>query len=619
MLFMTVVMAGLVSCKVSTKPADSVQAYLLRYSDSLDISLQQLVLAVDRNEPSQELQQKFERARRHYKYLEPFTELYFPGFSEAVNGPAIDEMEAYEGEKITEASGFQVVEEYLYPGTDTAEYTGLVREAKLLASSCNRLKQLLNGNTLTDEHIFQALRLELIRISTLGISGFDSPVALQSLPEAKVALLGIREVLGFYAESVPEEDLRKLDMDALFNQAVEHLSASDFNSFDRGAFIARDIRKISIAVHEYQTLLGIGNRQFLSAVDLSKPYFMDAGAFQTAYFVNPSNRTPAPQMIWLGKLLFFDPVLSGNNQRACASCHQPAKAFTDHRPKSLAFEGKGDVLRNAPTIINSSYQRMQFYDSRVMFLEDQVNDVVANPAELHGRMEEAVEKLKKSSEYQVHFDIVFGDSGITPLNIQRALASYISSLTSLNSPFDQYMRGDELAISEEALSGFTLFMGKAKCGTCHFMPLFNGTVPPLYTKSESEVLGVPANTDTLHSTADSDPGKFLAYGGDLNRHAFKTPTVRNAALTAPYMHNGVYNTLEEVIDFYNRGGGEGIGIHLENQTLPPDRLNLTAREKKQLAEFIQALNDTTGLTSVPPRLPSFEDEQLNKRKTGGVY
>jgi cytochrome c peroxidase len=123
------------------------------------------------------------------------------------------------------------------------------------------------------------------------------------------------------------------------------------------------------------------------------------------------------------------------------------------------------------------------------------------------------------------------------------------------------------------------------------MPLFNGAVPPLYDKTESEVLGVPATADARHPVLDADPGKFLLYGIAHQKHAFKTPTVRNAALTAPYMHNGVYQTLEQVVDFYNQGGGAGLGLAVPTQTLAPDRLDLSQAEQQALIAFIKTLSD----------------------------
>ena len=149
--------------------------------------------------------------------------------------------------------------------------------------------------------------------------------------------------------------------------------------------------------------------------------------------------------------------------------------------------------------------------------------------------------------------------------------------------------------SEERL-GFNLFMGKGLCGTCHFAPLFNGTVPPAYTQTESEVIGVPSRAVTRNASIDPDVGRIAITRRPTQRHAFKTPTLRNVELTAPYMHNGVYRTLEEVLDFYNRGGGAGIGSEVPNQTLPFDKLNLTSAEQRAIIVFLRTLTDTTGLT-----------------------
>jgi cytochrome c peroxidase len=136
-----------------------------------------------------------------------------------------------------------------------------------------------------------------------------------------------------------------------------------------------------------------------------------------------------------------------------------------------------------------------------------------------------------------------------------------------------------------------LFAGKAKCATCHFIPVFNGTIPPWYNKTESEIIGVPVSPVTRNAVIDPDPGRYAIHRLDELAFAFKTPTVRNAALTAPYMHNGAYQTLEEVIAFYHLGGGSGIGIDLPGQSLPFDNLQLSTPEKKALIAFIHALTD----------------------------
>ena len=163
----------------------------------------------------------------------------------------------------------------------------------------------------------------------------------------------------------------------------------------------------------------------------------------------------------------------------------------------------------------------------------------------------------------------------------------------MNARFDQYMRGNSKALTTPEKNGFNLFMGKAKCGTCHFMPLFNGLVPPEFVETESEVLGVPKTKDSLHAELDSDLGKFNFTRSVVHKHAFKTPTLRNVELTAPYMHNGVFSTLEEVMDFYNKGGGKGLNIAPDNQTLPFDKLELSKKEISDVIAFMKALTDTS--------------------------
>lgn len=324
----------------------------------------------------------------------------------------------------------------------------------------------------------------------------------------------------------------------------------------------------------------------------------------------------------LGRILFFDPVLSGNLQRSCASCHIPEKAFSDGLEKSVGFGGDHQVARNAPSLVNVALQNNYFWDGRVNYLEEQVETVAQNAEEMHGNLHAAAMRVKGSREYDALFARAFpaeADSGINASGIRRAIAAYERSLLAFNSRFDRYIRKQGNTLNKDEISGFNLFMGKAACGTCHFMPLFSGMVPPLYTESEWEILGVPALADSLQPAVDSDQGRYLAKNINLHKGAFKTPGIRNIALTAPYMHNGVYQTLEEVLAFYNRGGGAGAGENIPYQTLPSDPLELTAEEQQQIIAFMRSLTDYKDLVKVPSSLPALKDESLNKRKVRGVY
>jgi cytochrome c peroxidase len=303
----------------------------------------------------------------------------------------------------------------------------------------------------------------------------------------------------------------------------------------------------------------------------------------------------------LGARLFHDTQLSGDGKRACSSCHLPEMAFTDGLVANRARRG-APLARNTPTVINSGVQLGSFADLRTTYLEDQVTDVIENVDEMHGSLSTIVGRLSVDTTLATQFRTAFApvraanDSAITAARVRTALAAYQRSLTRLNSPVDRALRGDRTALTDDERLGFNVFVGKGKCATCHFLPLTNGTVPPMYQKSEVEVLGVPTRAVTANATIDPDVGRFRLTRAAPHRYAFRTPSIRNVALTAPYMHNGVYRSLEQVVDFYNRGGGAGIGILLDNQTLPPDPLNLTAAEQRALVVFMRALTDTTAVS-----------------------
>jgi cytochrome c peroxidase len=185
------------------------------------------------------------------------------------------------------------------------------------------------------------------------------------------------------------------------------------------------------------------------------------------------------------------------------------------------------------------------------------------------------------------------------------------------------MRGEKEAIDPAVIRGYNLFSGKAACATCHFAPTFAGLVPPAYIESESEVLGVPKAFEEPY-VLDPDQGRFmnklLKEQAPFYEFSFKTPTLRNVELTGPYMHNGAFATLEDVMEFYNEGGGLGLGLDIPHQTLPGDALDLTDQEIDDIISFMKSLTDTTGLTSMPQRLPVFEgNSELNKRPIGGAY
>jgi cytochrome c peroxidase len=608
-----------------TEAAQIKQTYL-QHIDQLDSDLAILLNRINENASATALRQAFYQARLTYKQIEFITEYYHPHTAKAINGPAIDEVEEDDPlQNIVPATGFQVAEQWLFPEYDIARKEDLLKEIRLIKSSLNRLRLTAETTSFDDKHIFDAVRQQIFRVITLGISGFDSPLALYSIPEAASSLTALQETLAFYQHTLQQKSPALSDkLEDIFTKAIAFLQAHpDFNSFDRAAFITDYANPLTSSLAEARPILHIAVPGELRAFSSDALTLFDEGAFQVDYYAPAYEAHMTPERILLGQMLFFDPVLSGNGSRSCASCHNPAKAFTDGKAKSIAFNFEGVVNRNAPTILNAALQRSLFHDMRVHFLEDQASDVMGNKREMHGSFAKAVKALKQSPEYVELFARSFTatpQSTLTEENIKIAIASYVRSLISLNSRFDQYMRGDKSQLNGQEIKGFNVFMGKGKCGTCHFMPLFNGTVPPDFTTTEAEILGVPATKDTLHPVLDEDLGKFALHKKDLHKFAFKTPSIRNIALTAPYMHNGVFDSMEEVIDFYNRGGGQGLGIDLPTQTLPADQLGLSKEENQALIVFMESLTDTSGLKNSPPVLPSFPGQLvLNKRKIGGTY
>ena len=533
-----------------------------------------------------QLQADFKTARLAWKRIEWLAELYFPEASKNTNGPALDEFEDESG-YVVPPHGFQVVEEYLFP-YDPAQHADLTTEIEVLKSTMNRLKLVARSTDFTDSHVFDALRLEVFRLITLGITGFDSPVSFQSLPEGRASVAAIGRYLQIYeAKLLEKQPNLARELRQLLTKTEQRLTGN-FETFDRLAFITDCANPLSGLLLDAQKALQIPVFDELRALRPDARTLFDEGAFEVAAFGMSSVSKPTAAKVALGKQLFYDPVLSGNGQRSCASCHQPDKGFADGLPKALALDGKSTIGRNTPTILNAALSRVLFADSRVVYLEDQATDVVTNASEMHGSFEVAVEKIKAIKKYTQQFAANYPD-GVTSFNVRNAIANYERSLVRLNSRFDEYVRGDKTALNEAEKRGFNLFAGKAKCATCHFVPLTNGTVPPAFDKSESEVMGV--FTAPLSRKIDPDLGKFNLTKAEIHRFSFKTPTVRNAALTAPYMHNGAYKTLEEVVDFYDHGGAAGLGLDLPNQTLPPDKLNLTKQEKADIIAFMKALTD----------------------------
>ncbi|MBS0169540.1 MAG: c-type cytochrome [Nitrospira sp.] len=285
----------------------------------------------------------------------------------------------------------------------------------------------------------------------------------------------------------------------------------------------------------------------------------------------PADNPQTAKKIELGRWLFFDKRLSKNNSIACANCHMPGLAFTDGQAVSTGVN-RLQGGRSAPTAINRVYSKAQFWDGRAETLEDQSIGPFVNPVE-HGFIDhdELVAKLKTIGGYRRLFREVF-DREVAIGDVGRAIASFQRTLLSGNSPVDRFdMGGEEQALSPQAQRGLELFRGKARCTRCHSG--FN------FSDEKFHNLGIGWDTNTV------DLGRYMVTKNPEDIGAFKTPTLREIARTAPYMHDGRFATLEEVVRFYNQGGIKN--PHLDNTVIP---LELTESEQQDLVALLRSLN-----------------------------
>lgn len=602
----------------------------IRAFDAQVLSLQSMALGFQIKEISQEdFQHAVISARAAYKKIEPYVEYFHrEAITKFINGAPLPKLETAAPEhNIVEPAGLQMIDEtaFLSEGYEAADE--LVELTEKLDRFWKDLSRIEAGRKLQHRYIIEAWRYQIIRIYTLGLTGFDTPGSVGGIDESIVSLEEMIAEFATYNEMPLEQaaTIHKRIMSvasAFKSYLIEH---NDFDTLDRLFVLREFVNPLYAMLYDFQEAVNI---EFVDEVDrtLKAVNYHAQGIFSND-FLNKSfyaqvakSDLEDPKKVALGKTLFYDPVLSRNMKMSCATCHDPKKAFTDGKAKSSSNKRGVTTLRNSPTLLNSVYAEKYFYDLREYDLERQVKHVVYDEKEFNMDFIELADRLKLSAEYVNLFKEAYGDRdkyGISSWSISNALAAYVASLSSWNSPFDKYARGESDVYSDQARLGYNLFMGKAACGTCHFAPTFNGTVPPHYVESESEVLGVPTKPDTIGATIDPDPGR-IANGRMHDEvphflHAFKTTTARNAALTAPYMHNGVYETLEEVVDFYNRGGGAGIGSAVDHQTLPGDPLGLTQHEMTAIVSFLKTLTDTTGLTSVSHHFPLFGIDSIDAR------
>jgi cytochrome c peroxidase len=268
----------------------------------------------------------------------------------------------------------------------------------------------------------------------------------------------------------------------------------------------------------------------------------------------PEDNPLTKDRVALGRKLFFDKRLSRDGTVACATCHNPKKAFTDGRPVAVGIDRQKGP-RNVPTLVNRVYGKSFFLDGRAPTLEKQAIEPILNPLEMGLTL----------SQIQAR-------TGLAPEQVAGAIASYVRTILDGNSRYDRYVNGDQKALSAEQKLGLVVFRGKGRCTTCH--------AGPNLTDEAFHNTGIAWRDGVL-----DDPGRFTVSGKPEDRGAFKVPTLREVARTAPYMHDGTLKTLEEVVDYYDRGGN--VNPYLDEELRP---LHLTSGEKSALVQFLRSLS-----------------------------
>lgn len=542
----------------------------------------------------------FRMSRKTYKSIESLFAAQAPTAAGVLNGP-LPEDDDGPPQPLGLPAAFQRIEARLFVDSAFVRSDSQVRaDVALMQKSVAAFRQLVPYLALNEANVAEAMRIELARIATLSLAGFDSDESGDAVVESAHALAGMQTIARIGGAVFSQKELWLSLADSLGYASGQLLADSAFNDMNRLRFVSIEVAAIGRSLSRVRSAVGsIDDSLRLVWRSRASTVFeldaFDANAYAPTFAVRPTS-----DVIALGERLFNDARLSGPGTRSCASCHVAQLAFTDGSTRHLAIGGSGKTLsRNTPTLLNVALHPTFFADGRVRTLEDQIQAVLASPLEMASSADLAAKRINADRTHREAFARVLSpspsSSGTSPLvteaQLRNVLAAYVRTLVRLDSRFDVAVRGDTMALTAEERHGFTVFMGKGRCGACHFAPLFSGVIPPAFAKSEAEIIGVPSRADTVSATLDADPGLAAVDNIPLHRGAFNVPTLRNVARTAPYMHNGAYATLEQVVDFYNRGGGAAVGALVPYQTLPKSPLNLSAVEQHDLIAFLKALSD----------------------------
>ena len=486
--------------------------------------------------------------------------------------------------------------------TDTTD--GAEEALNTLRSLLQELKSRTSEVYFDKDKVLYAIIINAYQHYFLSLTGHEIIDVERAPKEFERILMAYQKLLELLAVDFPA-DAPKMDLGIhLLKQMQIDIKGKSFDELDRLALLKEHLipfQDLLLSLIEQPEAIELENNPL--SFETSNPF--SEHWLNRTYFSKLPPALQGEQAIALGKLLFYEPMLSKNNKRTCASCHKAQKAFSDGRRTSLAFDFSSNLEQNAPALLNTIYNKKYGHDLRFSSLEEQIEFVVNNHQEFRSSFKEIKIKLSTSESYKQLFQEVFGEhTEIDSVSITGALKAYLATLTSFNSPFDQFMRGDSAKIDTLVAKGYNLFMGKAQCGSCHFAPLFSGLKPMSYTEQGAYSM----YQNSFHQLAGTKPEPTISKSEEKK---YKTPTIRNLKYTIPYGHDGSILELDSFLT-WKKPLQETSLRYIQYKTINP-------KEKHALKAFLASLNDATQF--IPPLdLPNTDGTLAPvSRRPAGIY
>ncbi len=529
---------------------------------------------------------QFNQVRNSYKSLE----WTFLPLSRKINSSIINSSKFWVWQdsifvqNYEEAGTLQLIEKYLSKGQ--VKTTALQQAIQATEKFITTWRKVWLNTNVSEVEVLYAIAVDLEQQYLLTLSGYDRLDTQQTKLEFNAVITNYEQQISQL--NVPS--LKAFLTNKPFRKLKKQVKKNTFESLDRASLYKNEILPIYSQLIELLTAQSPTPPPWLSHLNLAQKNLFGEGGLRPSAFHQLRYEGNKTQLIQLGELLFYEPMLSGNNKRTCASCHKPQKAFSDGRQTSMGFDISKRVLRNSPSLLNATFSHAFSHDMSKLSLQDQIISVIYHPQEFRTTTPTIIKKLNSSSTYQQYFKACFPQTAqIDSTQVFDALIAYMGQLNAFDSPFDHYMRGQNDTLAQTILLGYNLFMGKGMCGSCHFPPLFSGLKPMAYQTQEYHSHGVSSHI-LLPKKADPDPGLVKSHNtNEKYKYMYKTPSLRNLEITGPYMHNGIFPELDQVLNFIHTGNNPS---QIPASFPAGTTKYLSINEKLAIKEFLKNLNIT---------------------------